>query len=219
MSLLVDTCVVIHGLDMVWKQNSCSLGRTPAPPPAEPDALQGQSHLHVQLWHQPEAVNCSGSHWQSIHSAAGEKWGHGSGKRSRSLGWQENLDSLTKPPQSQLKGHSPCACAWPDNRNHHRKVQVPANTYNFFEGVREWQVFQFLWQQVPDVKNRLYICQLNSPSSQLYLVFYFYQLTCTALQEKQHPRLQNCRRAKWALPSGLEHNCFSRFGFLSCLSL
>lgn len=131
------------------------------------------------------------------------------------MGWQENLDSLTKPPQSQLKGHSPCACAWPVNRNHHIKVQVPANTYNFFEGVREWQVFQFLWQEVPDVKNRLYICQLNSPSSQLYLVFYFYQLTCTALQEKQHPRLQNCRRAKWALPSGLKTTVF--LGLASCL--
>lgn len=204
---------------MLWKQNSRSLGCTPAPPPAEPDGLQGQSHLYVQLWHQQEVVNCSGSHRQSIHSTAGEKWRPCWGKRSRSLGWQENLNSLTKPLQSQLKGHSPHAHAWPDNRNHHRKFQASANTRNFFEGKGEWQVFQFLLQHLPEVKNRPYICQLNSPSSQLCLVFYFYQLTCTALQEKQHPRLQNCRRAKWPLPSGLEHNCFSRFGFLSCLSL
>lgn len=128
------------------------------------------------------------------------------------MGCQENLDSLTKPPQAQLKGHSPYACAWPDNRHHHREVQVPANTHILFEGIREWQV----WQHLPEVKNRLYICQLNSPRCQLYLVFYFYHLTS---QEKHHPRLQNCRRSKGSLPSGLEHNCFSRFGFLSCLSL
>lgn len=51
------------------------IGCTPASPPAEFDGLQRQSHLYVQLWHQQEIVDCSGSHWESINSAAGEKWG------------------------------------------------------------------------------------------------------------------------------------------------
>lgn len=48
------------------------IGCTPASPPAESDGLQRQSHLYVQLWHQQKIVNCSGSHWESIYSAAGE---------------------------------------------------------------------------------------------------------------------------------------------------
>lgn len=105
------------------------------------------------------------------------------GKRSRPLGWQENLDSLTKPPQAQLKGPSSCAHTWPDNRNHHRKVQIPANTHLFFEGIREWQLdselklFQFLWQHLPEVKIRPYMCQLNSAlSCLLFLSTYLHSL-------------------------------------------
>lgn len=122
-------------------QNSCSLGCAPAPAPAEPDGLQGQSHLHVQLWHQQEIVNCSGSHWQPIHSAAGEKWGPYWGKRSRSLGWQENLGSLPKPPQAQLMEHSPHAvhglATETITGSATLPVQIPANTHIFFEGIRE----------------------------------------------------------------------------------
>lgn len=64
------------------------IGCTPASPPAESDALQRQSHLYVQLWYQQKIVNCSGSHWESINFAAGEKWGLVGGRMSRSLGWQ-----------------------------------------------------------------------------------------------------------------------------------
>lgn len=49
------------------------LGCTPASPPVESDGLQGQSHLYVQLWHQQKIIYCSGSHRESINSAAGEK--------------------------------------------------------------------------------------------------------------------------------------------------
>lgn len=50
-----------------------SIGCSPAPPPVESDCLQRQSHLYVQLWHQQKIVDCSGSHWESINSVAGEK--------------------------------------------------------------------------------------------------------------------------------------------------
>lgn len=146
------------------------VGCTPASLPAESDGLQRQSHLHVQLWHQQKTVDCSGSHWESIDSAAGEQWGLGGGRMSSSVGWQGSFDSPAKPPQAQLTRRSPNAHTQPDSsciRGKFRFQQAPEFSLRALSG----ESGDFSVSHLSEAKNQSYIYQLNSPCSQLFLGF------------------------------------------------